>query len=226
VDPSDLLERLKGTLGDQYFVESEVGRGGMATVFLARDVKHDRQVAIKVLHPEIAATLGSERFLREIQIAARLEHPHILTLIDSGEADGLPYFVMPYLEGGSLRERLDKEGELPIEEALQIAAEVADGLDYAHEQGVVHRDIKPSNILLYRGHALIADFGVARALDVAGGSATVTGLAVGTPKYMSPEQAAGKSDIDGRSDVVPRRTPSSRAKCRTPRRRFGLTAGP
>jgi len=201
VDPSDLLERLKGTLGDQYFVESEVGRGGMATVFLARDVKHDRQVAIKVLHPEIAATLGSERFLREIQIAARLEHPHILTLIDSGEADGLPYFVMPYLEGGSLRERLDKEGELPIEEALQIAAEVADGLDYAHEQGVVHRDIKPSNILLYRGHALIADFGVARALDVAGGSTTVTGLAVGTPKYMSPEQAAGKSDIDGRSDV-------------------------
>ena len=198
---SNLLERLNSALSDRYTIESEVGRGGMATVFLARDLKHDREVALKVLHPEIAATLGSERFLREIQITARLEHPNILTLIDSGKADGLPYFVMPYLEGGSLRERLDTEGELPIEKALQIAAEVADGLDYAHEIGVVHRDIKPSNILLYRGHALIADFGVARALDVAGGSATVTGLAVGTPKYMSPEQAAGKTEIDGRSDV-------------------------
>ncbi len=196
----DLLAKLKSALSDSYEVESEVGRGGMATVFLARDVKHDRQVALKVLHPQIAATLGTERFLREVQIAARLEHPHILTLIDSGEADGLPYFVMPYLEGGSLRERLDAEGELPIEEALQLAAEVADGLDYAHEKGVVHRDIKPSNILLYRGHALIADFGVARALDVAGGPGTVTGLAVGTPKYMSPEQAAGK-EVDGRSDI-------------------------
>jgi len=197
----ELLERLSAVLQGRYAVETEVGRGGMATVFLARDLKHDRQVALKVLHPEVAASVGHDRFLREIQIAARLEHPNILTLIDSGEADGLPYFVMPYLEGGSLRERLDREGELPIEEALLIAAEVADGLDYAHEQGVVHRDIKPSNILLYRGHALIADFGVARALDVAGSGATVTGLAVGTPKYMSPEQAAGNAEIDGRSDV-------------------------
>jgi tetratricopeptide (TPR) repeat protein/tRNA A-37 threonylcarbamoyl transferase component Bud32 len=197
----DHFERLKSALADRYAIDREIDRGGMATVFLARDVKHDRHVAIKVLHPEIAASVGHERFLREIQIAARLEHPNILTLIDSGEAGGLPYFVMPYLEGGSLRDRLDREGELPIEEALQIAAEVADGLDYAHEKGVVHRDIKPSNILLYRGHALVADFGIARALDLAGSGATVTGLAVGTPKYMSPEQAAGKADIDGRSDV-------------------------
>jgi tetratricopeptide (TPR) repeat protein/tRNA A-37 threonylcarbamoyl transferase component Bud32 len=197
----DVLDLLSAALEGRYKVESEVGRGGMATVFLAMDLKHDRRVAIKVLHPEIAASVGHERFLREIQIAARLEHPAILTLIDSGEADGLPFFVMPYLEGESLRERIDREGELPIDEALQIAAEVADGLDYAHEQGVVHRDIKPSNLLLYRGHALIADFGVARALDLAGSGATVTGLAVGTPKYMSPEQATGRADIDGRSDI-------------------------
>jgi serine/threonine protein kinase len=167
----ELLVRLRSALSDSYTIESEVGQGGMATVFLAQDVKHDRQVAIKVLHPEVAASVGHERFLREIQIAARLEHPNILTLIDSGEAGGLTYFVMPYLEGGSLRDRLDKEGELPIEEALQIAAEVADGLDYAHEKGVVHRDIKPSNILLYRGHALVADFGIARALDLLRGEA-------------------------------------------------------
>jgi serine/threonine protein kinase len=197
----DLLERLSSALGDRYAIEREAGRGGMATVFLAEDRKHHRQVAIKVLHPELAATIGSDRFLREIQIAAKLEHPHILALIDSGEADGLPYYVMPYVEGESLRDRLEREGQLPIDRALGIAGEVADGLDYAHRQGVVHRDIKPGNILLAEKHARIADFGVARALGAASeADATATGLAVGTPKYMSPEQAAG-GNVDGRSDV-------------------------
>ena len=165
----ELLERLQAALADSYAVESEIGRGGMAMVFLAQDLKHDRRVAVKVLHPELAATLGAERFLREIQIAARLEHPHILTLIDSGEANGLFYFVMPFVDGESLGQRLEREGQLPLDEALRIAREVADGLDYAHEQGVVHRDIKPGNILLSRGHALIADFGIAKAIGAAGG---------------------------------------------------------
>ncbi len=196
-----LLERLKSALADRYVIESEIGRGGMATVFLAEDLKHHRKVAIKVLHPELAAAVGSDRFLREIQIAAKLEHPHILALIDSGEADGLPYYVMPYVEGESLRDLLKREAQLPIEQALTIAAEVADGLDYAHRQGVVHRDIKPGNILLAEGHARIADFGVARALGAASErDATATGLTVGTPKYMSPEQATGEA-VDGRSDV-------------------------
>jgi serine/threonine-protein kinase len=201
---SQLLERLKSALADRYAVESEIGRGGMATVFLAQDLRHDRRVAVKVLHPELAATLGADRFLREIQIAARLEHPHVLTLIDSGEAEGLPYFVMPFVDGESLGQRLEREGQLPLDEALRIAREVADGLDYAHEQGVVHRDIKPGNILLSRGHALIADFGIAKAVDAASGgdaTATATGLTVGTPRYMSPEQAAGAVEVDGRSDV-------------------------
>ena len=145
---ANLVDRLKASLADRYAVEREIGRGGMATVFLAEDLKHGRKVALKVLHPEIAATLGTDRFLREIQIAAHLEHPGILPLHDSGEAEGLPYFVMPYVEGESLRERLEREGPLPVDEALAIAAEVADALDYAHEQGVVHRDIKPGNILL------------------------------------------------------------------------------
>jgi tRNA A-37 threonylcarbamoyl transferase component Bud32 len=200
----ELLERLKTALADRYAVESEIGRGGMATVFLAEDLKHDRRVAVKVLHPELAATLGADRFLREIQIAARLEHPHILTLIDSGEAEGLPYFVMPVVDGESLAQRLEREGQLPLDEALRIAREVADGLDYAHEQGVVHRDIKPGNILLSRGHASIADFGIAKAVDAAStgdATATATGLTVGTPRYMSPEQAAGVVEVDGRSDV-------------------------
>ncbi|MCK5447358.1 MAG: serine/threonine protein kinase, partial [Gemmatimonadetes bacterium] len=196
-----LLERLKAALGDRYAVESEIGHGGMATVFLAEDLRHDRRVAIKVLHPELAASLGTDRFLREIKIAAGLEHPHILPLHDSGEADGLLYYVMPYVEGESLRERLEREGQLPIEQALSIADEVADGLAYAHEHGVVHRDIKPGNILLSAGHARIADFGVARAVGVASeGEHTATGLAVGTPKYMSPEQASA-GEVDGRSDI-------------------------
>ncbi|MGD8277641.1 MAG: serine/threonine-protein kinase, partial [Gemmatimonadota bacterium] len=198
---SDSLDRLKAALADRYTVERELGRGGMAAVYLATDLKHDRKVALKVLHPELAASVGHERFLREIGIVARLTHPGVLALIDSGEADGLLFFVMPYVEGGTLAERLEREGALPVEEALRIAREVADALAWAHEKGVIHRDIKPSNILFGAGHAVIADFGVARALDAAGeGGATATGLAVGTPKYMSPEQAAGDA-VDGRADV-------------------------
>jgi len=173
----------------------------MATVYLVVDLKHNRKVALKVLHPELAASVGHERFLREIEIVAGLTHPRILTLIDSGEADGLLYFVMPYVEGETLKDRLTREGALPVEESLRIAREVADALAYAHERGVIHRDIKPSNILFEAGHAVISDFGVARAVGAAGeGDATATGLAVGTPKYMSPEQASA-GDVDGRADV-------------------------
>jgi serine/threonine-protein kinase len=197
----DVLERLARALSDRYELEKELGRGGMATVFLATDRKHGRKVALKVLHPELAASVGHERFLREIRIVAGLTHPRILTLIDSGEADGLLYFVMPYVQGETLKDRIDREGPLPLEDAIRIGREVADALAYAHEQGVVHRDIKPSNILFEAGHAVIADFGVARAVDVAGeAEGTMTGLAVGTPKYMSPEQASG-GEVDGRADV-------------------------
>jgi serine/threonine-protein kinase len=197
----DLLVRVKSALADRYAVEREIGRGGMATVYLARDVKHNRPVALKVLHPELAASVGHERFLREIEIVAGLTHPRILTLIDSGDADGLLFYVMPYVEGETLKARLELEGALPVDESLRIAREVADALAYAHEQGVIHRDIKPSNILFEAGHAVIADFGVARAVGVAGGGdATATGLAVGTPKYMSPEQASA-GEVDGRADV-------------------------
>ena len=197
----DLLERLKSALVDRYAVESEIGSGGMAVVFLAEDLKHHRKVAIKVLHPELTASVGGDRFLREIEIAARLEHAHILSLIDSGEADGLFYYVMPYVDGESLRDRLEREKQLPIEEAIRIAGEVADGLGHAHRQGVVHRDIKPANILMSEGHALISDFGVARAVGAEGQALTRTGLAVGTPSYMSPEQASGAEEVDARSDL-------------------------
>src|SRR3989442_3943399 len=174
----------------------------MATVFLAEDVKHRRPVAIKVLHPELAATLGSDRFLREIEIAARLQHPHILPLYDSGRADGFLYYVMPYVEGESLRDRLERERQLGLEDALKIAAEVAGALAYAHSHGVVHRDVKPENILLSGGSAVVADFGIARALSAAGGAEhlTQTGTVIGTPAYMSPEQATGSAEIDGRTD--------------------------
>jgi serine/threonine-protein kinase len=197
----DILPRLSEALSDRYAIEREIGRGGMATVYLATDLKHNRKVALKVLHPELAASVGHERFLREIEIVAGLTHPRILTLIDSGDADGLLFYVMPYVEGQTLKERLTREGALPLEESLRIAREVADALAYAHEKGVIHRDIKPSNILFEAGHAVISDFGVARAVGAAGeGDATATGLAVGTPKYMSPEQASG-GEVDGRADV-------------------------
>ncbi len=198
-DPPD---RLKAALADRYALEREIGRGGMATVWLAQDVKHHRKVAVKVLDPELAQTLGAGRFLREVETAANLQHPHILPLHDSGEADGFLYYVMPYVEGESLRDRLKREKQLPVDDALQISREVADALSYAHAHGVIHRDVKPENILLAAGHAVVADFGIARAVDQAGsGALTGTGMAVGTPAYMSPEQAAGSKEIDGRSDL-------------------------
>ena len=196
------LDRLKSALGDRYEVEREVGRGGMATVFLARDLKHDRKVAVKVLRPELSASLGADRFLREIRVAANLQHPNVLGLYDSGEADGLLYYVMPFVEGESLRDRLDREQQLPIQDALQITREAAEALDFAHKRGIVHRDIKPENILLLGGHALVADFGIARAVSQAGGEKlTQTGMAIGTPYYMSPEQSIGSEHVDARSDV-------------------------
>ena len=196
------LDLLAAALADRYRIERTLGRGGMATVFLAEDLKHHRRVAIKVLDPEVGAAIGPERFLREIETVARLTHPHILPLFDSGEADGLLFFVMPYVEGESLRDRLTREKQLPIDDALKIAREVADALSFAHSRGLVHRDIKPENILLEEGHAVVADFGVARAVAAAGGEKlTATGIAVGTSAYMSPEQAAGSRDLDGRSDL-------------------------
>ena len=198
VAPLALAEALR----DRYTIEREVGRGGMATVYLAHDLRHDRPVALKVLHPDLAATLGPERFQREIRTTARLQHPHILPVLDSGEAAAQLWYTMPYVEGESLRDRLRRESQLPLDDALQITREVADALSYAHSQGIVHRDIKPGNILLSRGHALVADFGIARALQVADTEQlTATGMAVGTPAYMSPEQAGGASSVDGRSDL-------------------------
>jgi len=198
----ELEERLRIALADRYALERELGRGGMAVVFLARDPRHDRAVAIKVLRHEIAAALGAERFLREIQIAAKLHHPHILPLYDSGAAGDLLYYVMPYVEGESLRQRLDRETQLPLEDALAITRQVAGALAYAHSHDVVHRDIKPENILLESGEAVVADFGIARAITAAGGdNLTQTGFAIGTPLYMSPEQGSAGGALDGRSDV-------------------------
>jgi len=198
----DLVSRLRTAVTGRYAVERELGQGGMATVFLAQDLRHKRKVAIKVLAPDIARNIGTERFLREIEIAAGLTHPHILPVFDSGDADGLLYYVMPYVAGESLGHRLRRERRLPVAEAVRVAREVADALDYAHRRGFVHRDIKPENVLLEEGHAIVADFGVARALAVAGEQRlTGTGLAIGTPQYMSPEQSTGESVLDGRSDL-------------------------
>jgi serine/threonine-protein kinase len=197
---------LIAALADRYTVERELGHGGMATVYLAQEKKHGRKVAIKVLRPNLSASLGAERFLREIGIAARLSHPHIVPLIDSGEVDGVLYYVQPHVPGGSLRERLDREQRLPLKDALRIAQEVGAGLDYAHRNGFVHRDVKPENILFADGHAVLADFGVARACCEPGMAAPVdvvtdAGIAVGTPEYMSPEQASGESNLGNASDV-------------------------
>ena len=196
----DALDHVRVALAARYEVEREVGRGGMATVHLARDLKHRRLVAIKLFHPDLAATLGPERFEREVAIAARLSHPHILPLFDSGEAAGVLYYVMPFVSGESLRARLRTQGALPVDEALRIAVDVAGALAYAHAQGIVHRDVKPENVMLHEGEAMVTDFGIAKALSVAGEALTRTGLIVGTPAYMSPEQAAGDA-VDGRSDV-------------------------
>src|SRR5882724_3966984 len=195
-------DRLAAALADRYTIEREVGQGGMATVYLAEDLKHHRKVAIKVLRPELAAVIGAERFLSEVRTTANLQHPHILPLFDSGAADSFLFYVMPFVEGESLRDRLNREKQLPIADALRIATEVASALDYAHRHNVIHRDIKPENVLLHDGQALVADFGIALAASKAGGSRmTETGMSLGTPHYMSPEQAMGQREITPRSDV-------------------------
>ncbi len=200
---TEITERLASALADRYTIQEELGAGGMATVYLAEDLKHERKVAVKVLRPDLAAALGSERFLREIKIAAQLHHPHILPLHDSGEADGFLYYVMPYEEGQSLRERLAKEGELPIAEAVRLLRDVVDALAHSHKQGVVHRDIKPDNVLLSGHHALVTDFGVAKAVSEATGRHQITtaGVALGTPTYMAPEQAVADPHVDHRADI-------------------------
>ena len=196
------LDRLTTALAGRYAIERELGAGGMATVYLAEDLKHRRQVAVKVLRPELAAVLGSERFLQEIEVTANLQHPNILPLYDSGEADSFLYYVIPYLGGGSLRHRLDGGKQLSVEESIEITEAVARALDYAHGQGVIHRDIKPENILVLEGVPLVADFGIAVAVSTAAGDRlTATGVSLGTPAYMSPEQVAAQRDLDGRSDV-------------------------
>ena len=203
-DPHD---RLASALADRYTLERELGAGGMATVFLAHDVRHNRKVAIKVLRAELLGDLGAERFLKEIETTANLQHPNILPLFDSGRVDGTVFYVMPYVAGESLRHRLARETELPVGDAIRIAAEIAEGLEYAHRHGVIHRDIKPDNVLFHDGRALLADFGIALGGKGRGGGGdagariTRTGTSLGTPQYMSPEQAAGEQTIDLRSDV-------------------------
>ncbi|HJR34475.1 MAG TPA: protein kinase [Gemmatimonadales bacterium] len=200
---ADSLSRLTAALADRYRIQRELGQGGMATVYLAHDLRHDRKVALKVLRPELSAILGANRFLAEIKTTANLQHPHILSLFDSGEADGLVYYVMPFVEGESLRDRLNREHQLPVDEAVRIAREVADALGYAHAAGIIHRDIKPENILLHGGHAMVADFGIALAASrTEGGSRmTETGMSLGTPFYMAPEQAMGEREITAKADI-------------------------
>jgi serine/threonine protein kinase len=195
-------QRLGLALADRYRIERELGAGGMATVYLAEDLRHKRRVAVKVLKPELAAVLGAERFVQEITTTAALQHPHILPLFDSGEADGFLYYVMPFIDGETLRSRLDRETQLGVDESVRITRDIADALDYAHHHGVIHRDIKPENILLQNGRPMVADFGIALAVSAAaGGRMTETGLSLGTPHYMSPEQATAEKEISARSDV-------------------------
>ena len=200
--PEDQPRRLRAALAGRYDLEHELGHGGMATVHLARDVRHDRRVAIKVLRSELAAVLGMDRFLQEIRVAAQLTHPHIVALYDSGEADGVLYYVMPSLEGESLRAHIERVGPMAVDRAVEIARSVGGALDYAHRKGVVHRDIKPENILMHEGQPMVLDFGIALAVTHArGGRMTEPGIALGTPAYMSPEQAVGDPDVDGRVDI-------------------------
>jgi eukaryotic-like serine/threonine-protein kinase len=195
-------DRLAAALADRYRIERELGAGGMATVYLAEDLKHRRRVAVKVLKPELAAVLGAERFVQEITTTAALQHPHILPLFDSGEADGFLFYVMPFIDGETLRSRLDRETQLGVDESVKITTSIADALDYAHRHGVIHRDIKPENILLHEGRPMVADFGIALAVSAAaGGRMTETGLSLGTPHYMSPEQATAEREISARSDI-------------------------
>src|SRR5687768_6615396 len=197
-----MISSLGAALQDRYTIEREIGRGGMATVYLARDIRHNRPVALKVLNPELGAVLGVERFLAEIEVTANLQHPNLLPLFDSGEANGLLFYVMPFVQGESLRARLEREKQLPVDEAVRIAAAIAGALDYAHRHKVIHRDLKPENILMQEGQPLIADFGIALAVSNAGGARiTQTGLSLGTPQYMSPEQATGDRVVDGRTDI-------------------------
>ncbi len=197
-----ITSKLSSALADRYQIESRLGEGGMATVYLAHDLKHDRKVAVKVLRPELSAILGGERFLNEIKVTANLQHPNILPLHDSGEASGFLYYVMPYVEGETLRTKLEREKQFSIEEAVELTRAIAGALDYAHRQGVIHRDIKPENILLLEGQPEVADFGIALAVSQAGGTRlTETGLSIGTPQYMSPEQVMGDRELDARSDV-------------------------
>jgi serine/threonine-protein kinase len=199
---TDVPERLRNALADRYEIQRELGAGGMATVYLAEDLKHKRKVAVKVLRPELAAVLGAERFVQEIETTANLQHPHILPLFDSGEAEGFLYYVMPFIDGETVRDKLDRETQFGIEEAVRITTEVADALDYAHRNNVIHRDIKPENILLHDGRPMVADFGIALAVSAAaGGRMTETGMSLGTPHYMSPEQATADKDLTNRSDI-------------------------
>src|SRR5688500_14609290 len=199
---TSLTDRLNNALAERYRIERHLGAGGMATVYLAHDRKHKRKVALKVLKPELAAVLGADRFVQEIKTTASLQHPHILPLFDSGTADGFLFYVMPFIEGETLRDKLNRETQLGVDEAVRIAREVADALDYAHSKGVIHRDIKPENILIQNGRPMVADFGIALAVSAAaGGRMTETGLSLGTPHYMSPEQATAEKDISARSDV-------------------------
>jgi len=199
---SNLQNQLQAILDGSYEIEREIGRGGMATVYLARDIKHDRRVALKLLDPDLGAVLGIERFLAEIKVTANLQHPNLLPLFDSGAAGGLLYYVMPFVEGESLRARLTRERQLPVDEAVRITSAIANALEYAHGHGVIHRDLKPENVLMQAGEPIVADFGIALAVSNAGGTRiTQTGLSLGTPSYMSPEQATGDRVIDGRSDV-------------------------